>query len=99
MKLLRVHLPAAKLRYWRDHAGPEVDYIIAKDKHYTPIEVKWTQSPTKHDAKHIFKFMEEYDCNKQGYIVCRCARPILLDNKIMALPWQDLGLIVSGNTA
>ncbi len=30
----------------RDHAGPEVDYILQLEKALLPIEVKWSSAPT-----------------------------------------------------
>lgn len=80
---------AARLRYWRDHAGPEVDYVLEREKEYIPVEVKWTETPTKQDAKHLVKFMQEYSCQR-GYIICRCPRPMLIHENVYALPWQQL---------
>jgi len=89
LRLLRLQ-PQGKLRFWRDHAGPEVDYVIEMGKQYIPIEVKWTDSPKVHDVKHLVKFMSEYPCQELGYIICRCDRPLLLQNNILALPWKQL---------
>jgi predicted AAA+ superfamily ATPase len=86
-------IPNIKLRYWRDHAGPEIDYILESNRQYLPIEVKWTEFPTPRDAKHLIKFMQEYKCIKPAYIVCRCAKPLLLEQDILALPWQELDSI------
>ncbi|SRR5579883_510844 len=83
-------IPAAVLRYWRDHAGPEVDYIVEINKRYLPIEVKWTEHPTLDDSKHLIKFMQEYNCIKPAYLICRCTKPLLLKEDILALPWQEL---------
>lgn len=90
LRTLRIKLPSAKLRYWRDHAGPEIDYVIEHNKQYTPIEVKWTNTPTLQDAKHILKFLAEYDCIKPAFIICRCDKPLQLHKNILALPWQLL---------
>ncbi len=83
-------IPDATLRYWRDHDGPEIDYVLEIAKKYLPIEVKWTETPTLQDAKHLIKFMQEYDCIKPVYIICRCKNPLLLHDDIIALPWQKL---------
>lgn len=93
LRLLRLFLPSAKLRYWRDHAGPEIGYVIESNKQYIPIEVKWTDTPTLTDAKHLIKFLEEYDCQEMAYIICRCPKPLLLKENILALPWQHLPTI------
>src|SRR3989338_4973890 len=44
LELLRsVHINGhgAKVRFWRDPDGPEVDWVIDNDGCYTPLEVKW----------------------------------------------------------
>ncbi len=89
LRFIRIFMPSAKLCYWRDHAGPEIDFLIEYNKKYLPIEVKWTETPTLHDAKHIIKFMNEYDCIKPAYIICRCKSALLLTDDIIALPWQS----------
>ena len=91
--------PAIKLRYWRDSAGPEIDYVLDIAQSYVPIEVKLSDSPTIHDARHLEKFMEEYSSAKQAYIIC--ATPVAYtfgkNNNIKVLPWQELHTIFNGN--
>lgn len=84
--------PDIKVKYWRDSAGPEIDYIIDQSHEYTPIEVKWTDKPNLSDAKHIKKFIEEYHV-KQAYIICRTPHRYKIEEKIIALPWQEIGAI------
>jgi len=84
------------IKFWRDHDGPEVDWVIEKENHYTPIEVKWTQTPSLKDARHLLVFMDEYDdVTDKGYIVCRTPRAIKLNARITAIPWQDIPTILS----
>lgn len=90
LKLIRLTQPLAKLSYWKDHTGPEVDYVIELDRAYLPIEVKYTQNPTAADAKDLKKFMAEYPCFQAGLVVCQIERPKLLAEKIIAIPWQKL---------
>ena len=90
LKLIRIFARQAKLRYWRDHAGPEVDYIIEYNRQYLPIEVKWTKQPAKSDAKHIITFMKEYDCAKPAYLVCQTPRSFEIAENIIAINWLDL---------
>ena len=90
LKLLRIFAPQAKLRYWRDHAGPEVDYVIEYNRQYIPIEVKWTSTPKKEHAKHLITFMQEYDCVKPAYIICRTPRAVQINEQVIAIPWQVL---------
>ncbi len=52
--------PQIKVRYWRDSAGPEIDYVLDMGHQYIPIEVKWTDKPNLSDARHLKKFISEY---------------------------------------
>lgn len=90
LRYLRAMLPSGRLRYWRDHAGPEIDYVIELNRRFLPIEVKWTETPSIKDGKHLIKFMDEYDCIKPSYIICRCHQPMLLRKDTIAIPWQSL---------
>lgn len=93
-RILRLYAPMARLRYWRDHAGPEIDFVIENNKQYLPIEVKWTHMPTEQDTKHLIKFMHEYDCIKPAYVICQCDTSRMLAENIIALPWQELEKII-----
>lgn len=90
LRWLRLHYASGRLFYWRDHAGPEIDYIIEAEQGYLPIEVKWTDSPQQNDCKHLEKFLEEYPCLPYAYLVCRVPRKLLLKPRILALPWHEL---------
>lgn len=85
--------PQIKLRYWKDAAGPEVDYVLDCAQHYIPIEVKWTDKPRKHDARHLLKMQEEYGLS-QGYIVCRTPQRYELCDGVMAIPWWEIQEII-----
>jgi len=94
MKLIRFFSPQAKLKYWRDHAGPEVDYVIEYNRCCIPIEVKWTITPSKGDAKHLLKFMNEYDCVKPAYVICRTPKPMTLSENVLAIGWELMPKII-----
>ena len=79
-----------KVCFWRDPDGPEVDWVIDTGSSYIPIEVKWTESPSKSDIKHIKTFLNEYTNSRFGYLVCQISRKILLDDNIFAIPWTDI---------
>ena len=82
------------VKFWRDPSGPEVDWVLDYQGSYVPIEVKWTQSPSLKDAKNMFIFLKEYQNLKQGYIICQTPRPVKIADNILALPWQDLKLVL-----
>jgi len=85
------YLGSGKLHYLRSKAGAEVDYIVARARRLVPIEVKWTERPTGDDARHLRIFLDEHPRQAQhGYIVCRCAEPLAIDDRITALPWSSL---------
>lgn len=79
-----------KLQYWRDHDGPEVDWVIHTPNKLIPIEVKWTTTPNQQDTRHIETFLNEYKNAEQGYVVCRVPRKLKIKDNIYAIPWQDI---------
>ena len=85
--------PSPQILFWRDHAGPEVDYVIesgGRMRHYIPIEVKWTTNPSEKDARHLNTFLKAYPESKFAYLICRIERAALINEKVMALPWWML---------
>ena len=61
------------LSCFRALGGAEVDFIVERAETLYPIEVKWTENPTKQDARHLENFIPEHaDRTPQGYILCRC---------------------------
>jgi predicted AAA+ superfamily ATPase len=65
------------LRYFRTKGGAEVDFILEPDNALMPVEVKWSQKPTRQDARHWLVILEEHpQPAKQGFIVCRCRHPL-----------------------
>lgn len=85
------YLGGGRLHYLRSKAGAEVDFIIARDGRFTPIEVKWTERPALGDAKHVMSFMREHPKQaRHGYLICRCSVPLALSENVTALPWSCL---------
>jgi predicted AAA+ superfamily ATPase len=77
-----------RLLYMRTEDGAEVDFVIELGERLIPIEVKWTEHPSEKDARHLRTFMRENPKRApKGYVICRCPRPIQLDEHILALPW------------
>ena len=73
------YLGEGKLYHLRTKDGAEVDFIIERGGSLTPIEVKWSENPTIQDSRHLLSFLDEHPKQtKQGYIVCRCSRPMQL---------------------
>jgi predicted AAA+ superfamily ATPase len=79
------------LFHQRTKDGAEVDFLVDYRNRLIPVEAKWTERPTIQDARHLLSFIDENrDQSPQGYIVCRCPRPLQLHPKITALPWSSL---------
>ncbi len=90
LKIIRAFAPQARLYYWKDHNGPEVDYVIEYNRQYLPIEVKYTQSPSFNDARHLATFSEEYPCLHPALIVCRTENPKQISENVIAIHWQTI---------
>ena len=78
----------AKLHYWRDLDGPEIDWVISFENKLIPCEVKWTESPKSSDIRLLNIFLQEYPEAKTGYVICRTPRKLKLRDNIYAIPWQ-----------
>lgn len=86
--------PHIKIKYWRDTAGIEVDYVLDIVQHYIPIEVKWSDTPKEKDAKNLQRFINEYSQADHGYIICQTPRRYKINDGITAVPWTEIGLLV-----
>jgi len=81
----------AKLSYYRTAGGAEVDFIVERAGALVPIEVKWTENPTKKDARHLEAFLQDHKTvAPQGYIVCRAPYPLRISDTVTAIPWWAL---------
>lgn len=85
--------PHIKVKYWRDSAGPEIDFVLDNARRYIPIEVKWSDSPNISHVGHLKKFINEYPETQQAYLVCRTPKRYKLADNITVLPWQEINLI------
>ena len=79
------------LSYYRTTDGAEIDFIVENSEEVLPIEVKWTESPSIRDARHLRTFIREHSPRcKRGIIISRCPHKLALDENIIALPWWEL---------
>lgn len=90
LRLMRTAPQKSSLLFWRDQAGVEVDWVVEKENQYTPVEVKWTKTPSLRDARHVHTFIEEYSNSSRGYVICRIPRAQKLTDTVIALPWREL---------
>ena len=90
LKFIYQKMPQARLYYWKDHNGPEVDYVIDYNHQYIAIEVKYTLEPRTKDAKHLLTFIAEHDNIAAAFIICRAEKPTTITDEIIALNWREL---------
>ncbi len=84
----------ARVRFWRDPDGPEVDWVVDKNGAYTPVEVKWTGNPAANDIRYLEVFLSEYSSSGAGYLVCQIPRKAKLSDRVFAIPWQSVDELV-----
>jgi predicted AAA+ superfamily ATPase len=89
LRLCRVHRPTARMKFWRDPDGPEVDWVVEHEGRFLPIEVKATDRPTAADARHLAVFLDEYKA-RAGLVVCTAPRALRLSASVTAVPWWEL---------
>lgn len=85
----RLHAPDARLRFWRDPDGPEVDWVIEHPKGLLPIEVKLADRPSERDSRHLQVFLSEHG-GRRGLVICSTPRALELSRTVTAHPWQEL---------
>jgi predicted AAA+ superfamily ATPase len=90
IKWVRQQNLKAKLFFWRDPDGPEVDWILSYDGHLLPIEVKLSSSPKKSAIKHLKVFLDEYPKARSAIIVCTTTIKFKLDTNIEAISFKNL---------
>lgn len=90
LKCAHTTSPAARIRFWRDPDGPEVDWVIDNNGAYTPVEVKLSDNPAAGDVRYLEVFLSEYPTAKNGYLVCRIPRKAKLSDRVFAVPWQSI---------
>jgi predicted AAA+ superfamily ATPase len=78
---------SGSLAYYRTKGGTEVDLVLELGDEIVPNEVKWTDKPSPHDARHLRPFLVDHPRARRAVVVCRCPRPQQLDDNVTALPW------------
>ena len=80
-----------KIYYWRDHNGPEIDWVVEHENSWIPVEVKFLDDPLPKHTRHLETFLDENrDKAKKGFVIFLGERPRKLTEKITALPWFEL---------
>ena len=85
------YLGAGRLSFYRTRGGAEIDVVVERpDGDIVPVEVRWTQRPAPGDARHVESFVREQAAATEGFVVCRCPRPMRLTPHVTAIPWFAL---------
>ena len=85
------YLGAGRLSFYRTRGGAEIDVMVERpDGDIVPVEIKWTQRPAPGDARHVEAFVREHSAATEGFVVCRCPRPMRLTRHVTAIPWFAL---------
>lgn len=82
----------ARLSYWRNKSGREVDLVIERDGKVTAVEIKATAKPGDSDFAGLAAFRAEEKCDS-AYLVCSVERPQRFEHAV-ALPWRQLGSLL-----
>ena len=79
--------PRPALCYWRTAAGEEVDFVVEIGGKVVPIEVKSSQNPSLHDARHLSTFLREYGASAPlGLLLHNGAELERIADRIWAVP-------------
>lgn len=91
IRFLRSRNLSGNLFFWRDHNGPEVDWVLEYNSRWIPIEVKYVENPRPKHIRHLKLFLNENnDRAAKGYLVYLGQRPRKISDNITAIPWFDL---------
>ncbi len=86
----RLQYLGGSLHHVRSKDGREIDFLVEINGALFPVEVKWTDRPSRSDARHVSAFLADNPSAHEGFVICRCLRPQLLCPGVTALPWQSL---------
>jgi uncharacterized protein len=59
-----------------------------------PVEVKWSETPSARDIRHLETFLREHGDARHGLVVCQTPRRFRLSRNIVALPWQEIPVVI-----
>lgn len=90
IKWMRSQSLSAKLFYWRDPDGPEIDWLIEYEGNLLPIEVKLNNNPKSKDTKHLKVFMDEYPKAENALVVCTTDLNFQIEPNIRAINFQNI---------
>jgi predicted AAA+ superfamily ATPase len=91
IRYLRSRNLQGSLYYWRDHNGPEIDWVVEFDNRWIPVEVKYLENPQPKHTRHLELFLRENkDIAPKGFLIFLGNKPRKIAKNITAIPWFDL---------
>jgi predicted AAA+ superfamily ATPase len=91
IRYLRSRNLQGTIYYWRDHNGPEIDWVVEHENRWIPVEVKFLTDPLPKHTRHLETFLAENTKKaRKGYVIFLGEKPRKLTEKITALPWFEL---------
>lgn len=90
IKWINLNHRVAKLYYWRDSDGPEIDWLIDYNGALLPIEVKLHSAPKSNSTKHLKTFMREYKNANSAIVICTTDIPYKLEKNIEVISYKSL---------
>ncbi|MBN1271902.1 MAG: ATP-binding protein [Candidatus Aminicenantes bacterium] len=91
IRYLRSRNLPGNIYYWRDHNGPEIDWIVEQKNQWIPVEVKFIENPQLKHINHLELFINEnQEKTSKGYLIFLGDKPRKITDRITALPWFEL---------
>ncbi len=90
LKLIHAEESPAKLTFWADSNGMEIDWVIQNKESLLPIEVKWSAHIRDQDTKHLRLFLKEHPEVQKALVVARVEYAMQLSDKLWVIPWHEL---------
>lgn len=78
-----------ELRFWSDSDGPEVDWVLQFEGFLCPIEVKFSETISVSDCRHLVTFRREYRNSRQGVIVYSGDEDLVLTNEYQVISYRN----------
>lgn len=89
--LLAVHLPLAKVYYWRTSGGAEIDLIVEHAGKLIPLEVKWSEQVSKRDLRSLESFFQDMGPDAPwGTVLYRGTQLLKVTERLFLVPFDRI---------
>lgn len=98
-KALAAWTPGARVSFFRDHEGAEVDFVVEAGSSIDLIEAKWTELPDASDARGVIRLAAALEAKgmnvRRKLVACRTAAPFPLGGGVEAVHLYDVAERIS----